>query len=89
MNFMLYFIAVTIYSKMATHAEYRRWVGLYSSDMDDEKSDVVLQEDMLYDYPTFGMGLKCCLKLQINHLATFSPLLISLIYQCKIDFIII
>ena len=51
MNFMFCLIAVTIIrhctcSKMATHAEYCRWVGLYYSDMDEEKWDTVMQEDM-------------------------------------------
>ena len=63
MNFMFCFVAATIYStltccKMATHAEYRRWVGLYYSDMDDEKWNAVMQEDMLDDYPTFGHGIE-------------------------------
>ena len=44
--------------KIANHVEFRLWIGLYYSDMDEEKWENVMQDDSTYDYPTFGHGME-------------------------------
>ena len=44
--------------KIANHAEFRLWIGLYYSDMDEEKWENVMQDDSTYDYLTCGHGME-------------------------------
>eukprot|EP00731_Ephydatia_muelleri_P019406 Em0012g231a len=44
--------------KIANHVEIHLWIGLYYSDMDEEKWENVMQDDITYDYPTFGHGME-------------------------------